>query len=281
MHPSDKFLLVRKHIFSSFRLHGLKSALNIVDNYRKNNDIDDKHYKGIRAELGFFSSYKKDFGLFESLDSGNHADFIGNIKGSTYGIDVTTNLDFKDLETYTENQKDGYKYLIALVNPETLKMEEIFNINFPFCADCGGRMIDILYLEPSGSDKDGLINYSYNQRVVTVCSFNVEHSMSKRESNFMTADFSSYINEYVYNLNFGESSTPLDIAKEIDRYAISNLKFFRKELNSNLMACGSPEYIVTNPRDGEGYNGTKIYFRRPFIKNDIGDLYDFDFRDLE
>lgn len=280
MHPSDKFLLIRKHIFSSFRLYGLKAALNIVDNYRNKSDIDEKHYNGIRAELGFFSSYKKDFTLFESLDSGNHADFIGTIKGSTYGIDVTSNLDFKDLKTYTENQRDGYQYVIALVNPETLKLEEIFNINFPFCADCGGRMIDILHLEPSGCDNEGFINYSYNQRAVTICSFNPEHSISKKETNFMTVDFSSHINDYVNNLNFEESSTHLDIKKEIDKYAISNLKFFRKELNSNLMACGSPEYIVTNPHDGDGYIGTKIYFKRPFIKNEIDEIYDFDFRDL-
>jgi len=282
MHPSDKFLLVRKHVFSTLRKYGLKAALNIADKYHNTGEIDSNHYKGIRAELGFFNNHQKKLSLYESLDSGNHADFIGNIKGEIYGIDVTTNIETKDLKTYSKDQDDGYKYLIALVNPETLKLEDVFNINFPKCPDCGGHLIDILFLEPSGTDNEGFINYSYTQKVISVCSENpLEHSIKKKECEFMTSDIPTYINDYIGAHDYMDDlENPLNINGEIEKYAISNMKFFRKELKSNIMACGSPDYIITDPRDGDGYYGTKMYFKRPFLKDEIWDIYDMDFREL-
>src|SRR5690606_11584336 len=125
------------------------------------------------------------------------------------------------------------------VNPDTLKLEDIFNINFPFCEHCGGRLIDVLLLEPSGCDNDGIINYQFTQKVVTVCSDNpYEHSLIKAESYNFTYDIPSYISEYQSVFDDGdEISPPIDLGTEISKYSISNLKFYRKNLNSNLMAC--------------------------------------------
>ncbi len=84
MHPADIYLKIRKHVFSTYRKLGLNQAFKIIDGYHSKNEIDDKHYIGIRAELGFFGTYHKKLMLWESLDSGNHADFIGIISGNQY-----------------------------------------------------------------------------------------------------------------------------------------------------------------------------------------------------
>ena len=285
MHPSDKFLLIRKHVFATYRKNGLRASLNVTDRYLSSGEIDDKLYAGIKAEIGFFHSHRTKLCLYESLDSGNHADFIGSIKGNIYGIDVTTNIETKDLKTYSKDQEDGYKYLIALVNPDTMKLEEVFNINFPHCSECGGRLIDILLLEPSGTDNEGFINYSFSQKVISVCSENpYEHSINKKESDFMTFDIPSYINDYIdylaTNPFLEESDNSPEITDEIENYAISNIKFYQKALKSNIMGCGSPDYIITDPRNGDGHYGTKVYYKRPFLKDEIDDIYEMDFREL-
>lgn len=282
MHPADKFLLIRKHVFSTFNKYGLKVALKTIDNYVQKGELDANHCKGIRAELGFYADYQKKYSLWESLDSGNHADFIGSIDNKTFGIDVTTNIETKDLTVYSGNQEKGYNYLIALVNPETLKLEEIFDINFPFCQECGGRLIDILFLEPSDRDKEGFANYQFTQKLIKMCSHTPdEHSTIIAETYNHTFDIPTYMKEYHSLFDYDdESNGPFDFTKEIENYSISNLKYYQKSFDVNLMACSSPDYIITNPMDGDGDWGTKLYFKRPFLNSELDSHYDFDFRDI-
>lgn len=275
MHPSDKYLLIRKHVFSTYRKHGLTVSLKLIDSYYTKNELDNNHYKGIRAEVGFFDKYQPKLKLWESLDSGNHADFIGSVAGEQHGIDVTTNVDMKGLEAYSKEQSNGYKYLVVLVDPDTLKLIEVFNINFPTCTKCGGKLIDVLLLLPSDRDKDGLVNYQFNQKTVSICSANPEHREVGQESNYMTWDFDSYLSELVHSLD-DEDQTNTDLSQHIDKYSISNLKFFKKQFGQNLAAIGSPEYIITDPRDGDGYQGTRLYYRTHFSKELLQEVYDED-----
>ena len=275
MHPSDKYLLIRKHVFSTYRKDGLKASLKLIDSYHTKKELDNNHYKGIRAEVGFFDMYNSKLKLWESLDSGNHADFIGSISGVQHGIDVTTNVETKGLEAYSKGQSNGYKYLVVLVDPDTLKLTEVFNINFPTCTMCSGKLVDVLMLLPSERDSDGLINYQFSQKTVSICSSNPEHRQVEQESNYMTWDFDSYLSELVHSLD-DEVQTNADLSQHIDKYSISNLKFFKKHFRQNLAAIGSPEYIITDPRDGEGYQGTRLYYRTHFSKELLQEVYDKD-----
>lgn len=279
MHPSDKYLLIRKHVFATYRKHGLKSALYTVESYKSKNELDEKHFKGIRGEIGFFDKYKDKLKLWESLDSGNHADFIGNLKGEQYGIDVTTNVETKGLESYSEEQKNGYKYLVALVDPETLALQDVFNINFPSCAKCGGKLVDVLLLLPSDRDNEGYINYQFTQKTVSVCSSNpYEHNILGQESNYMTWDFNSYLSELPYSYDDHDESQQqsLDLSMQIDKYSISNLKFYKKQFGQNIVAVGSPEHIITNPKTLDGYDGTRLYYRTHFSKELLPEIFEAD-----
>jgi hypothetical protein len=68
MHPSDQFLLIRKHIFSLYRKFGLKVALKQIDSYYTSGELNDNTDKGVRAELGFFNHEREIYKLRESLD---------------------------------------------------------------------------------------------------------------------------------------------------------------------------------------------------------------------
>ena len=272
MHPSDKYLIIRKHVFSTYRMYGLTASLKLIDSYYSKNELDNNHYKGIKAEVAFFDVHRAKLKLWESLDSGNHADFIGIIGGEQYGIDVTTNINTKGLEAYSKEQSNGNKYLVALVDPVTLKLIEVFNINFPTCPKCGGKLVDVVLLLPSERDMEGIVNYQFSQKVVSICSINPEHRQIGQESNYMTWDFESYVSEFVYVLDDEERSAA-DLSQLIDKYSISNLKFYKKQFGQNLFAIGSPEYIITDPRSGDGYEGTKLYYRTHFSKELLNEIY--------
>lgn len=268
MHPSDQYLLIRKHIFSIYRKAGLAIALKQIDKYYTSGELNDKTYKGLRAELGFFNHEKKKYGLRESLDSGNHADFIGMNKGRLLSFDVTTNASVKKLKTYDCNQKEGEEFIIAQVNPETLKVEELFDIQFPACSNCGGKLIDVLILMPSGTDNEGIINYNFSQKAIQVCPNCHEQITELNEINYSTWDYNSYLQEISAAFENGEDDQEAsDLTKITDDYSVSNMRFYKKHFGPTLMGCGSPDWIITDPRDGDGYHGIKLYYVSHFVSD--------------
>ncbi len=95
----------------------------------------------------------------------------------------------------------------------------------------------------------------------------------------MTWDFESYLNETLISLE-DESDNDYDITKIIEKYSTSNLRFFKKVFQQNLIAIGSPEYIVENPKTLEGYLGTRLYYRSHFVKELLPEIFSDDVSEI-
>ncbi len=107
---------------------------------------------GLKAELIFFLKNREALQLEPLLDAGAKADFTGLRDGKPVNIDVTTNVDYKDINRYSEISKKRNKlYEIALVDLKRDRVES-FPLRFPFCPDCGKFSHYVLFLDqPEGS----------------------------------------------------------------------------------------------------------------------------------
>ena len=68
--------------------------------------------------------------LTPTLDCGDHCDFIGSYDNCTARFDVTSSLEYKDLEDYSPFQKQGRPYYIVLVDPGSQKVDRIIDQKF-------------------------------------------------------------------------------------------------------------------------------------------------------
>ena len=109
---SDEMLMARHHAFSTCHKCG-KEAANQVILFRHNKqEISDHQCIGVDTELRFYDEFREKIRLVPALDCGDHTDYVGEWKNMMIRIDVTTNLKYKKVSEYAEDEN----HLIVLWN---------------------------------------------------------------------------------------------------------------------------------------------------------------------
>lgn len=266
-HPADYYNKTKNIIFSIYNKDGATAAYKMLDNYRDH--LITPSWYGLKAELDFYINNKDRFTLDPVLDFGLKCDFTGNIDGiNNCRLDVTTNINFKNLKDYEPIQKkDKRKYKIVIMDKDTGKIAEVFDLNFPLDLSECGRQFEIALFMPSDSDDDGL-KYNFYQQIVSIGS-----SQPDEEFELKTISTDWYLEDFEYYKSMLiESGKPIKLNKEIEEHAIKGASVLSKSTGFNIVACGQRYFKTFNLQTGDGEWVTKIYWKHPVIKDYLDDI---------
>lgn len=270
-HPAEYLNKVKSIVFSILNRDGVLQAYNMLDNYR--DKLVFTAWIGLKSELDFYTKNKDKYTLDPIWDYGIKCDFVGNIDGiNNCRIDVTTNIDYKKLEDYEPiQQRDQRKYKIVVMDKDTGEIADIFDLNFPIDRSGKGRVFEVALFMPMDDD-DGEQRYNFYQQIITLGSSqpDIDFKLKTTSTDWYLEDFSYFSKQ----LPPGED--PLYYENAIKSHAIKGAKVLSKSTSSNIVACGQRDYLITNPRDGDGEWVTKIYWRHPVIENYLDDTIEAD-----
>lgn len=270
IHPAEFYNKTKAIVFSTLNKDGNLAAYKMLDNYRSKLQLPS--WYGLKAELDFYTKNKTTSLLDPVFDYGIKCDFVGNFDGvNNCRLDITTNLDFKKLETYDKIQKqDDRKYKIVVMDKNSGEIADVFDLNFPLDKTGEGRTFEVALFMPSDS-KDGELKYNFYQKIITIGSSQPDEDF---ELKAISTDW--YIEDFdFYNSQLANNETT-DYKKKIESHAIMGAKVLSKSTSTNIVACGQSFYNVTNPKDGEGEWLTKIYWKHPVIENYLDDIISTD-----
>jgi len=261
-HPANTYRNFRAKYFGIARKHDFRTAYYVLESDREKLNMDPRDYAGLLSELIFLETHYDDFDLDPTLDCGSHADFRGSFKNNNARFDVTSNLDYKDLEDYEPMQKEGRPYYIALVDPERKEIDRIIDINFPFCEICGGRLINTVIVEN--------INYTrqrtptQTERIVKVCSNDLTHNIDCDSFEY----FVPTIDEEEQYLLENYHNDPKYLQNQLDqlpqKYGIDHSLFFSKKIGEKIHACAHDVFRITD-KDGGGYTETELFWTTDLV----------------
>lgn len=235
------------------------------------------HLYGLKAELNFYDKYGTDYGLTLARDIGDKRDFAGTYNGKSCRIDVTTNLDVKKFSDYEPFQNNKMSYFIALMNRKTDELIDFIDVNFEFCQYCNSKRYEVLILGPEKIDNEGTPYYGINEvSLVRVCTYDPDgHSklvdcvVSPGTFNFSelsdNLEYERLHTDYEKLNKRSQSQFDKHLEQQIERHATENVKYFRKYFDKRIFAIGSPTYFITNPMNGDGYKGIRLYWISPLI----------------
>jgi len=266
-HPADYYNKTKGIVFSIYNKSGIIPAYNMLENYR--NKLPLPSWYGLKAELDFYTKNKDKYILDPTFDYGIKCDFTGNIEGvNNCRIDITTNLDYKNLKDYEPIQrKDKRNYKIVVMDKDSGEIADIFDLNFPFSESGEGRIFEIALFMPSDYDKDGNSRYNFYQKIITIDSSSPESEFNLKtiSDDWYIPDFHTFSSEIPDDIEF-------DYDLEIVNHAISSAKTLDKSTESNIVACGQRYYEITDPRDGDGEWVTKLYWKHPVVSDYLDDI---------
>jgi hypothetical protein len=270
--PINAFHDSRRMLFATHEKYGYDKALEVLKNKR----MPATSKAGLKAELIVYEKYGKKMKLEPLLDAGVKADFTGKIGNRLVNIDVTTNINYKDIDDYAEiSQKRKKLYYIIQVN---LKNEEIefFPLRFPYCPICRKFAHYILYLVPSTSEINAISEISDDQRVIRYCPYCDEYE-EKEDYNYLIRSFSPLQEELKSSDDIDDS--PLYTARQIDKIiqkdCLSTTKFFEKQSKLLISALAENDYVITS-KDGDGYSCGRLHWKHPLAKG-LGSEIDMHF----
>lgn len=286
MSDAGEFTRIRRILFSKFHQgeQGREECFEWLETtYR--DKLGPQGYAGLKAELEIYRSYGKEFQLTVGADVGDHTDFTGVIDGESYRIDVTTNIDYKDLADYEPLQRDQdakYKILIADTNGN---IDDIVDINFPFCPSCNsGRLIDVGVLLPINTNRHGDPNWTNDQVLIGVCNHCEYFEEQTRLTTHFLNDYSTEINNALesdqdrleYLASQGKTAE-FDATAVINDHTTNVLPYLKKNFNKSIVGLGERNYKMTS-HDGDGYYRAKMYWRNSMGIFDgyIHDEYEID-----
>ena len=113
-HPSDATLLARHHVFAAYHKNGMMAANNKLCDKRNSDTISNGQFIGIDTELRFYDEFRKSLRLVPGLDCGDHVDFIGEWQNNQIRLDVTTNLQYKRVSDFADDEN----HLVVIWNIE-------------------------------------------------------------------------------------------------------------------------------------------------------------------
>lgn len=286
MSQVEEFAKKRRILFSTFHkgVEGQRLAFEYLEGYKKT--LDHRSYIGLKAELGFYQKYAKEFSLAVAADVGDHTDFTGLMAKEHYRFDVTTNPDYKKLKDYEPLQKGiNAKYKIAVVN-HSGEIDELIDINFPFCPECEqGRLIDTVILLPENHNDEGESKWTNDQALIGVCNYCQYFEEQNRISTHFLFDFKTEINNALESEREAIEQTAsinqeyrFDPNRVIQSHSKNILPYLHTQFNKSIMALCGKEYVITNPKDGDGYHCLKVQWKKDLklLDDYILDEYDID-----
>jgi len=219
---------------------------------------------GLRGELLFYDKFFEELKLEPLLDAGVKADLTGVRGGDLVNFDVTTNIEYKDIDKYVEIiQKRKKTYEIVLVN---LKNEdfEFFPLRFPVCPKCGRFSHYILYLEPATTETCRWSDISDEQSIVQVCT-KCKYFEDLKTLHFEVHSLSAEIDEMVSTIDVDESPrfSSKDVADYSQKASSSIVKFFERDTELLISGVAENKYVITDPRDASGYYDGLLHWKHP------------------
>lgn len=283
----EDFTKIRRILYSTFHKgeQGRSDAFEYLEKYK--NKLGARSYVGLKAEMGFYQKYRKEFALSVAADVGDHTDFSGNLGSQAFRFDVTTNVDYKKLKDYEPLQKDAAaQYKIAVVN-HSGDIEDLIDINFPFCPDCGeGRLIDMVVLLPENYNDEGEARWTNDQSLIGICHHCEYFTEYNRISTHFLFDFTTEIKTAWENEQdaaeetFGDTNLPgFDGDRIIQSHTARVLPYLHREFDKSIMALCDRSYKVVNPKDGDGHQILKVQWKKnyKFLEDYIHREYDIEF----
>lgn len=261
-HPANKYRNFRAKYFGMARKHDFRTAYYILEKDRENSSLNDKNYTGLLSELIFLEAHYDDFDLDPTLDCGSHADFIGFFKNSNARFDVTSNLDYKNLDDYEPMQKQGRPYYIALIKPDRRKVEKIVDINIPFCEVCGGRLINTVIVEGINYTRQG--TPTQTERVVKVCSNDLSHNIDYASFNYFVPTIDEAEHHLCEKYHDDQEYLQNKLDQLPDKYGIDHSLFFSKKIDEKIHACAHDVFRMTD-KDGGGYTETELFWTTDLV----------------
>jgi hypothetical protein len=253
-------------------------ARHYLEGYKK--ILGPAGYAGMKAELEFFDRHETQFKLTPALDVGDAVDFTGEIGGEMNRFDVTTNINFKKLNSYEPFQVKGHRYRIAVWDGADF---ELVDINFPFCPHCKiGRILPTGLLLGENVNVRGESQWSNDQQLVAICGSCGEYELGER----LTTPFLYDFNYWYQSLNEAAQSAEeagepaIDIQKEIQEHASAVLRHLRGRFGQYLVGVGGRDYCISNPRDGEGHWKYHLVQIAPLARDHLRESYLWEHFDL-
>jgi hypothetical protein len=273
-HPANLFNKARHHLFSMYeKTRDFDKALSVLNEYPL---IRPSKY-GLKAELLFYDKFYRQLKLEPLLDAGIKADFSGLRKKRAVNFDVTTNLQYKDINKYANIvQKKKKRYEIALVN---LKSEEVefFPLRFPICPECGLFSHYVLFMSRPSSDV--FWSSSRSQAIIRYCPQCNEFDILKEYSYEMSSILVTLKDVTSIKMDPEVGDPNFDLDKFITSETIPVVQSFESESQKMLSALAEGDYIITDPRDASGYFGGTILWTHPLANNYFGETIDYDYYD--
>ena len=278
MHPAELYNKAKDHCLSVYHKYNLNEALKTLNKYSE--DLPYPAWIGLKAELIFYSRYFHKYTLDPANDHGIKADFIGDIEGKRYRIDVTTNIEFKKLENYEPiMQKSDRLYKIAVMNPDTFELEGFYDLNFPYDASRKGRLFDVAIFMPASYNSHGDCRYNYYQKIVSVGSSNPEEDFTEQEicTDWYLPDIGTQMQD-IYDA-YGDDPD-FDIKTECNDYLSSSARLLSKSTGRHIVACGCCHRQYLNPKDcDDEYINTQLVWIDPVVESYLPEFIDIDLSD--
>lgn len=268
-HPAQLYNKIKNMTFAILHRDGKRKAYHYLN--KQFATLPKPAWYGLKAELDFFTGYQREFGLTPSLDYGIKCDFSGFLDNKPCRIDVTTNIDFKHLKDYDELQNNsGISYKIVVMNKETGKMEDVFDLNFK-SDNQGGKVFDIALFMPMDYNSHGDPRYNPYQRIVSINSssgFVVEEKQPVTDwylpdIHTKMAEISEAYQDYDDN--------DTNEKDKLDVYLAEAAKLLSKSTSLQIVGCGQTNSEIIDPRTCETEEVTHIYWKHPVIKDLLGD----------
>jgi len=273
-HPASLYNKARHHLFSVYeKTHDFDKALSVLHEYSLVRPS--KH--GLKAELFFYDKFYRRLRLEPLLDAGVKADFSGLRSRKSVNFDVTTNLQYKDINKYASVvQRKRKRYEIALVN---LKSEEVefFPLRFPICPDCGLFSHYVLFMSRPSSDV--FWSSSRSQAVIRYCPQCNEFDVLKEYSYEMSSILVTLEDVKSTKMDPEIGDPNFDLNKFVLDETLPVVQSFESESQKLLSALAEGDYIITDPRDADGYFGGRILWTHPLANNYFGETIDYDYYD--
>ncbi len=272
MHPASKYNEIRHHVFSTYHKYNLKTALSVLQSRAPELYSAKTGYVGLEAELFFYDKERDKLDLQATLDAGDKCDFTGIYKDKHARFDTTTNIDYKSLEDYESFQRTGRPYYLVVYDRKR-QTHRIIDINFPFCPDCKGRMIDGLILKEIEIETSNLTPHgSTMQTLIRICTKKPDYH------NFIVGDYYYDLDtkrtlEFWLKEDFVDAWDDDDFKKMIvdqrKKWTINHNTYLRKlgqSLTPNPLGfIGEFDYWMFWKDKGEYY--TKIVWTHEMLEN--------------
>lgn len=239
---------------------GFSAAFDYLDSTYKTK-LGDKGYIGMKAELLFYKSYKKELKLTVAGDMGEHADFSGQIDHSQVRFDVTTNINYKAFEDYEPFIGDGIKYKIALFDQSNFQLLDVLDLKFRKC-ECGGFLIPFILLKDQNFGENGECKWTNDQLLFEICTSCQSYEGKEK----WTHHFLYSPSEFIGGISGDYNKEKID--KLIQNYYINTYKYFRREFRDDIMVVAEAQYKITG-RKGNGYWAFDFGFINKVVKDDF------------